>query len=90
MSSNPELRMRITEKVSALGTVKADSLAELKQILELGDVSNTQFGKALRSLHYKYGPVRVNRPLVYDGRKPREYHVTYTGARSPLSVAAAL
>lgn len=80
--------MRIAEKMCEVGTVKAASLPELKVMLGFEAVSNTQFGKALRSLHYKYGPVRVNRPLVLSGYEPREYHVTYVATRAPARVAA--
>ena len=83
MASNPELRMRIAQKVRELGTVKADTLGELKDMLDMADVSNTQFGRALRSLHYKYGPVRLNRPLVSFGYGSRPYHLTCVESRQP-------
>jgi hypothetical protein len=76
--SNPELRMRILSKVKESGVVKAESMKELKQLFDMADVSNTQFGKALRSLTFNYGVVRVNRPHAwgpYSG--PRIFQVSY-------------
>ena len=76
--SDPELRVQLADAIEAEGTVKAESIADLKQKLGMSGVSNTQFGRALRSLHYNPGPVHVNRPHVpeaYLERRP--YHVTF-------------
>ncbi len=79
MASDPELRMQILSKVQETGMVRAATLAELKECFGMSEVSNTQFGKALRSLYYKYRQLRVNRPHAerpYYG--PRIYEVSYT------------
>ena len=77
MSSDPNLRMRILSGVQQKGFVRAASLPELKMKLGLGDVSTTQFARALRSLHYKYREVRVNRPhSLRPHYGPRIYEVS--------------
>lgn len=63
-SSSPELRMRIAEKVKERRLVRGKTIEELKDTLGMSDVSNTQFGLAIRSLQFRYPEqgVHVCRP----------------------------
>lgn len=80
MSSDPELRKSIAEKIKeAGGTVSAVSIPDLKHALGMDEVTNTQFSKALGSLHYNPGPVRLCRPHTAH-MKPRPYAVRYMGS----------
>lgn len=76
MSSDPKLRQVLAKKLQEAGTVRADSITELKRAIGMQDVTNTQFGRALRSLHYNPGPVHVCRPHVVD-MGPRPYTVSH-------------
>lgn len=62
--SDPDLRMRITHEMRQVGSVTGDTIADLKVALKMDDVSNTQFSRALRSLHFQHpeAGVRVSRP----------------------------
>lgn len=76
MGSNPELRERITSALAQLRTVECETLGGLKVAVGMECVSNSQFRKALWSLHYNPGPVRVFHP--WDGRSSRgPYIATY-------------
>jgi len=80
MASNPAIKQALEAKLRRSGTViNADSIEELKQIVGMTDISNTQFRLALHSLHYKPGPVRVSRPHS-DYMEPRPYLVSYAGS----------
>ncbi len=63
MASKPEVRYRIIESLLADGgaVVRERSAYDLRDRLGMSDVSITQFCKALRSLHYKYGYINLYR-----------------------------
>lgn len=94
--SDPNLRMRIAEKVKELGFINADSLEDLKRTLGMGEVSNTQFGRALGSLCFNHPAqgVRVARPHSqhphagggYGQQSP--YHVRYVQGAAPATSVA--
>jgi len=87
MASDPELRMRILSQVPEAGAVRAETLEELKESFDMGDVSNTQFSRALRSLHYNHHQVRLNRPhgeRPYQG--PRIYEVSLAPKKTPIAI----
>jgi hypothetical protein len=74
--SKPVFRERLVNAVRELGVVSAPSIGELKVVVGMDDVSNTQFGRALRSLHYHYKLVHLNRPYTTH-MCARPFHVTY-------------
>jgi len=81
--SKPEYRMQILDKLEEMRFVEADTLDELKSCLGMSDVCNTQFSKALRSLCYHYGAIRIKRPHAWARHYgPLVYKVTYVSRRA--------
>lgn len=62
MGSKPEVRERIVVELKKRGAVRCHTMVDLKDRLGMGEVSVTQFRKALGSLQYKSGCVRLLRP----------------------------
>lgn len=75
-NSDPVLRMRIASAMKERRIVKAKTVEDLKETCGLDDVSNTQFRKALSSLHYNYSPVYLSRPTP-ETRTSRLFRLTY-------------
>lgn len=75
MASKPEVREDIVERLKVHGVVKGDRLNDIRVRLDM-DCSNTEFDKALRSLHYKYRQVRISRPRDLINYGPRPYVVS--------------
>lgn len=78
--SNPDLRHRLKRGLKARGgRVSAATRDELKDKVGMADVSNTQFDRALGSLHVRK-VISVRRPNL-DGRghmeQSRSYYVVY-------------
>lgn len=72
--SNP-LKVKIVETIQDRRTIKAKTITELKEQFGLGDVSDTQFRRALSSLHFSDGLVHVAR--LHDRLStPRSYTVS--------------
>jgi len=76
MASDPVVKDRLQLRMHGIRSMKADSIIELKERLDMSDVSNTKFRRALESLHYNPGPIHVNRPHT-GHMQHRPYHVAY-------------
>ncbi len=81
MGSNPVVKERLQRMMEGKRHIEAESVEELKNGVDMSDVSNTQFRRALESLHYNPGPVHVNRPHM-GHMAARPYHVTYVAVAS--------
>ena len=87
--SDPDLRMRIAEEVRQRGPLTEDTITDLRVALDMTDVSNTQFSRALRSLHFQHPEVgvRLSRPgaghphsiSAYGDTPPYRVHHIYSG-----------
>lgn len=76
MASDPEIRENLALRLSEAVRIEANTLSELKALLGMSDVSNTQFNKALGSLVYNSGCVVMRRPRGAI-MEARPYHVRY-------------
>jgi len=76
MASDPDLRERMLRKIEQERTIKATTIKELRSKFGESETSSTQFRKALGSLQYHYGKIRVFRPhSVRSHYGPRVYEV---------------
>lgn len=61
--SRPEVRQDILERLAPGEVIHGSTLGDIRDQLGIAreDVSNTQFSKAVRSLHYNHGAVTYGR-----------------------------
>jgi hypothetical protein len=61
--SNPAVRQDVLERLEPGVIVQGSTLGDIRDQLGIApeDVSNTQFSKAVRSLHFNYGVVTYGR-----------------------------
>ena len=76
MASDPMLRESLAIRLHQMGSVKADTISELKQLVGMPHVSNSQFSKALGSLAYNSKCILLRRPRE-SLMEARPYHVDY-------------
>ena len=74
--SKPEVRADVLERLEPGVVLKGESLGEIREQLGIAqnDVSNTQFSKAVRSLHYNHGLVTYGRTWTDDRHAQTKGH----------------
>lgn len=75
--SRPEVREEVLVRLHEVGPVSGESLGEclLKLGMDPDVVSNTQFSKAVRSLHYNSGEVVYSRHWLDDTMSQNRGHM---------------
>lgn len=76
MGSDPVICMRLAAELKHRTRVVADTIAGLKAVVGMDDVTDTQFEKALRSLGYNSRVVRIDWPREI-GLEQTPYRVSY-------------
>ena len=79
--SRPEVRADVLERLEPGVILRGETLGELREQLGIAqdDVSNTQFSKAVRSLHYNHELVTYGRHWTDDTTAQTKGH--YLGLR---------
>lgn len=74
MASRPAIRDQLYDELRKRGRVSGESIPDLKREVNMENVSNTQFHRALNSLCYGSGRVGMRRSRTRD-MTPKAYDV---------------